>query len=46
MSEVKNVVFSIHDHKSLGPDGINSKFMKLHREEIKFDLHAAMIDIF
>jgi hypothetical protein len=45
LEEVKNAVFQINDNSSPGPDGINSKFYKIHWEQIKNDIWDAMNSI-
>lgn len=43
--EVKVTVFQTHDNSSLGPDGFNSKFFKLHWDLIKNDVFETMVGI-
>lgn len=42
LDEVKNAVFEMDDKSSLGPDGLNAKFYKLHWEQMKTDIWNAM----
>lgn len=42
----KGSIFSVHHNKSPGPDVIDTKFMKLHWDGIKFDLHKDIDEIF
>jgi len=46
LSEAKKAVFLVHDDKSLGPDGLNAKFFKLHWDQLKWDLLEAIQDMF
>lgn len=45
IDEDKRVVFQIDNNRSLGPDGFNSKFYKLHRDLIKNDIWQTILGI-
>lgn len=38
MEEIKEATFQINDNSSPGPDGFNSKFYKVHWDNIKMDI--------
>jgi hypothetical protein len=42
LEEIREAVFQINENSSPGPDGFNSKFYKVHWDNIKMDIWEAM----